>query len=55
MTKKKPLKKKINIAAMEASIRRYMLNHPIFGNEYRKEENIKKFFEMKPRKTRKEI
>jgi hypothetical protein len=52
MAKKKKRKLKINITAMESGIRNYMRNHPLWGEEYRREEAIEELFKPKPRRFR---
>ena len=48
----KEKEKKINIAAIESGIRNYMRNHPILGEQYRREESLKELFGPKDRKFR---
>lgn len=42
--KKKIRKKNINILTMNIGIDKYMRNHPLFGENYRREQNIKRLF-----------
>lgn len=52
--KKKPFnKKQYNISAMEIGIRKYMREHPLYGEEFKRQEGISKLLK-KPRVHRKE-
>ena len=54
MTKKEKEKrrKRTNVLAIEVGINKHMRNHPIHGDEYRKQEGFKKLFGPKQRKHR---
>ena len=53
--KKRPMRKKqINLLSMEISNRKYMRNHSLYGDEFRRQERIANLFKRSPRQYRKE-
>ncbi len=47
--KRKFRKKEINLMSMEVGIRKHMREHPLYGDEFKRQESINKLFESKKR------
>jgi len=47
--KRKLIKRRINLVVMENNIKKYMREHPIYGEEYKREERLNEMIEGKPR------